>query len=100
MPRISERNVNGEWKYLEGQSSATEGTLVRNAVAAGLDPAEVREREVDEAEWGEILVSLRTPTRDAKPSPLVQALDAAVADVSVPSSVRAVFAALRAERVD
>ena len=58
--RISIYKATG--KLIEMQSAATEGTLIQNALNAGLDAADIEEREITEAEWADPLASWNLPT--------------------------------------
>ena len=46
-------------KFLEAQSSATEGTLIKNAVRAGYAENDVRESVVSDAEWAALREQIR-----------------------------------------
>jgi hypothetical protein len=59
MPRITVYKADN--KLLEMQSDATPGTLIANAVSAGIDPALIEEKVVTDAEFQVYLDVINAP---------------------------------------
>lgn len=100
---ICVKKSNGE--LIEAQSDATDGTLIRNALAAGYSEADIEERRISAAEWAGMCLDLfdKTQTTSSKRAAALRALDdarleAAMSDPLAPQAVKDYAAAMMAEK--
>jgi len=57
--------VKATGKLIEMQSSATEGTLIKNALNSGFSPDDIEEREITEVEWADPNAPWNQPSEES-----------------------------------